>query len=468
MNSPDLRLSISAPLMDTLWARIRENGDLPGFETSVHAIVSAMQDPDQGSSDLAQAVLSDMALTQRVIRLANSAMYCYAGGEVTTVSRAIVVLGTEAIGHVALGLKIISQLDATAPGQPPASVELDRAGLAGTIVRELTSEIRSRDAEEAVVCALMHRLGRILVAAYVPEHLAALEAAEELNDPAFYSYTGIGQAVARKWGLPEPIVRSLNGYVPQADGPAPSHEEWLSAVSSFSNRAADAEGNEEALAELACTYSAALGIAKEALLQGVSSASEQRAEIRPASTMRALSESRLARLEAGFAEIGRLPADTAVGQVISTALEAIYSALGLQRALAFVHLPRQQQFVAKLCLGAKLKNLAAGPLVLTDAFAPDVAHVAMQNDRVVLISNVKSANISSRIPSWWPQHMGDASGFLVVPLSTGKAKIGFLYLDWTDLGVTSDEVRLLGKMREAILSAIRRKAQAPAPAKIAA
>ena len=75
----------------------------------------AMRGEDEREFDMTQTVLSDPVLTQKVLRLANSGMYSAFGQHVNTVSKAVLVLGTDAIGHLALGLKLIEELAAATP-----------------------------------------------------------------------------------------------------------------------------------------------------------------------------------------------------------------------------------------------------------------------------------------------------------------------------------------------------------------
>src|SRR3978361_317601 len=101
--SPDATLAL-------LWERVRRQGDMPGFTRAIHTILGAMRGEDEHEFDMAQTVLTDPVLTQKVLRLANSGMYSAFGQRVTTVTKAILVLGTDAIGHLALGLKLIEEL----------------------------------------------------------------------------------------------------------------------------------------------------------------------------------------------------------------------------------------------------------------------------------------------------------------------------------------------------------------------
>ncbi|HCE09640.1 MAG TPA: GAF domain-containing protein, partial [Oxalobacteraceae bacterium] len=67
---------------------------------------------------------------------ANSAMYSMFGQEINTVSKAVILLGTESIGHLALGLKLIDGLSAASTGSINARSEMEKAVLAGHIARQ--------------------------------------------------------------------------------------------------------------------------------------------------------------------------------------------------------------------------------------------------------------------------------------------------------------------------------------------
>ena len=86
--------------LDLLWARTRQQGDMPGFAKAISAILGAMRGEDDHEFDITQTVLSDPVLTHKVLRLANSGMYSAFGQRVNTVSKAVLVLGIDAIGHL--------------------------------------------------------------------------------------------------------------------------------------------------------------------------------------------------------------------------------------------------------------------------------------------------------------------------------------------------------------------------------
>ena len=98
-----------------LTKRMSEKGDFPAFAKSVQQLDELMHDQNKNIADIARVILNDFTLTQKVIRLANSAMYSGMGGEITTITQAAVVLGIDTIAHITLSIRFIDTLSASAP-----------------------------------------------------------------------------------------------------------------------------------------------------------------------------------------------------------------------------------------------------------------------------------------------------------------------------------------------------------------
>ena len=90
---------------------LREDAALPALGQSV-STVSKMASGDSDTVDqLSQAILSDVSLTQRLLRCANSPLYrTRDAAPVTTVSRALVLLGFDQIRTLALSMLIVDSL----------------------------------------------------------------------------------------------------------------------------------------------------------------------------------------------------------------------------------------------------------------------------------------------------------------------------------------------------------------------
>ena len=77
-------------------AHVREL-DMPAFGSTVAAIRGIVSDDSASAARLAAVILRDPAMTTKVLRLANSAYFNTSRQGVSTISRAIVVLGFDGV-----------------------------------------------------------------------------------------------------------------------------------------------------------------------------------------------------------------------------------------------------------------------------------------------------------------------------------------------------------------------------------
>ncbi len=228
--------------IDKVWARFSDRGDFPMLSQSVQAAVSAMDTRDFDFTALVNVILSDFALTQKVIRLANSAMYSAFGGNITTVSRALMILGIEAVGHLAVGLKLLDHFSSERSDRIEAQLELSRTMLSGHVARHVADRSRHNAREEAVVCTLMRQVGKLLVVFYLEEEWREIQQrASRLGlpeeqvciDVLGVSFEQLGQEAATRWRLPETIRAGMRTSDEPVGSP-PSHLQWLQSVTGFS------------------------------------------------------------------------------------------------------------------------------------------------------------------------------------------------------------------------------------------
>lgn len=466
-------------VVERLLARMAEKGDFPALSRSVKHVISVLRESeDQAQSRLVNIVLSDFALTQRVLRLANSAMYASFGGNITTVSHAVMLLGHDAVAHLALGLKLLDGLGAGAEYTHAAQDELSRALLASCVARQVTAGTKAHDTESAVICTLMSNLGQLLVSFYLPEDWSAIlarAAAENCAEEAAAeaelgtSLAAIGAEVAQRWSLPA-TIREAMGQVDREDPRRPlEHVSWLATVARFSTTAARLVGRPDAgqrLTELARTYAPALGqdpaLLSRAVHTAVAEAPEaERLRGRAAPTPGSGKPlDSLTRLRAGLNELERVPGTAQ--ELLTMAAELMFRSLGFSRVVAFVHHRARRAMRARLVFGDGADELT-DKLQFDEAFAPDVFHLVLMQNVPVFIENAADERIAQRLPRWYKERFQNVRSFLLLPVAVNNRPVALLYGEWSTalapFNVTKDELSALARMRTALVERLQRIAQ---------
>jgi eukaryotic-like serine/threonine-protein kinase len=202
-----------------LLRRMQRKEDFPSIS---RVLVDINRLTNQGGNSasaekLANVILRDYGLTNKILKIVNSAFYARAGGEVTNISRAIVVLGFDRVRATANSLAYFSKLQG-AGVNPMLRDSMIMSFLAGLIARHLAQRARLKNAEEAFICGLFQNLGENLAIYYFPEDHAEIKELidAELEDKTAasqrvlgVSFAEIGAEVAKIWHLPEAIVAAI-------------------------------------------------------------------------------------------------------------------------------------------------------------------------------------------------------------------------------------------------------------------
>jgi serine/threonine protein kinase len=231
--------------VEFLLRRMRHSGDFPALSESVSAINRIGSSGSESVNKLAALLLKDFSLTNKLLRLVNSAHFRHmGGGSISTVSRAIMVLGFDAVRNIAVTVLLFEHLEKKA-SVAPLKEEFLRANLAGTLARNLAVHLHSRDIEESFICGVFANLGRLLAQFYFPEECEAIrreQAQRACSDEAAtirvlgISFEELGTAIARNWGFPPLIVESMRSLPEGHVRAQKTREGRLRALSAFSNQ----------------------------------------------------------------------------------------------------------------------------------------------------------------------------------------------------------------------------------------
>ena len=487
--------------------------DMFALGSAIARVVQMATSEDQGTHDLAHYVLSDVALTQRILRLANTVRYRTAAGTaVTTVSRAISLLGFDNVRTVALAMLLVDAL-ASSDHAYSVRVELEASLCASLVGREMARHSFYQGAEEASIGALFKNLGALLVASHEHDRYREIQAllATGKHTPAQAaqmilgcSFDALSEAVLGEWKIPDVIMRAQRPLETGVLKLAVNRGEWMRQVASFSldvarlmGRTATPSDTPEAQALLA-RYGTALNLGAAELDELFETVAFEMTSLLQSMNLqpvprRAPSEDKgglpnvllLATLGGEEEEQGTYPSGKPknardlllagvqdvtqmrasgrhkVNDVVMAVLETLYTALGFRFATVVLKDVRAGQYRARASFGLAQARVQEG---FTFALAPagdkgarDLFYLAMENDADLMISDARGAKIRDLLPAWHKALLPDAQSFIVLPLVVGKVQLGLFYADRTELapeGVPPDETALIKALKGQVLAAL--------------
>jgi len=269
----------SAGTVEFLLRRMRHKSDFPVLSGTISSVNKAVTGERQSASVLCNTVLKDFALTNKLLKLVNAAHLAHLGGSVSTVSRAVAIIGFDRVRDVALSLVLFEHLQNRSQAGKLRE-EVAAAYLSAVTARSLVKRLGIRDAEEAYLCGMFHRLGRLLTIFYLHDEAEAIarlaearggDDARAAREVLGVGFEELGRGVAKSWNLPGAIVDSMQPYTEPLRRPAASQTEKLRALASLASALADAARMEPNAAKaqftaLADRFGQALGVNKEFLV----------------------------------------------------------------------------------------------------------------------------------------------------------------------------------------------------------
>ncbi len=191
-------------------------GDLPTLPRTYSALAQAINDPEVSLDRMAKIVESDVAISAKVLRLVNSAFFGLMN-EIATVRTAVCYLGIEVLKHLVLSVEVFRVFPVRKPIAGFSMEKLqEHAQLTARIVKGLPVPRYLVDA--AIVAALLHDVGKLVLAAKLPEQLGhALKIASHEGQPLYavednllgFNHAAVGAHLLALWGLPSPIVEAV-------------------------------------------------------------------------------------------------------------------------------------------------------------------------------------------------------------------------------------------------------------------
>jgi HD-like signal output (HDOD) protein len=170
------------------------------------------QSPDASLSDLADVILSDVALSAELIRVANCPLY-RGRNPVDKVQTAIARLGLKMVKNLVSSL-VLEQMF-KAPSKLAASHLSDlweHSADVAAICHVLASKHGGMQPDEAMLAGLIHDIGALPILLQADQRPELLEDTQRLNRIIDELSAPVGAAILKSWDFPEHLIAAVSDH----------------------------------------------------------------------------------------------------------------------------------------------------------------------------------------------------------------------------------------------------------------
>jgi putative nucleotidyltransferase with HDIG domain len=193
---------------------------MPAFPKSVQRVLELTRSPDVAPKSIVEVIERDPVMTARILRVINSAFYALPN-KVAGVGHAVVLLGINTIKNLAIRVAAVGMI----PQTNEAGLDTDRYLLhslgCAELSRMIAQKLGDADPTEAYIGGLLHDIGKILYALYLPQPFRAALDRSAAEGTALHlaeqgllgvDHTVAGAMLARKWQFPASLVECIRSH----------------------------------------------------------------------------------------------------------------------------------------------------------------------------------------------------------------------------------------------------------------
>jgi len=500
--------------IEFLLRRMKRKKDFPALSESLFKINKIVDEDEKGFEALAGAIVEDYALTNKILKIVNSAYYRRSGGEVKTISRAVMMLGFDAIRSIAVSLILIEHLHDKSQAKQLKNRVVSSL-YSGVFAKNLADKTQLIKKEEVFLSGIFHNLGKLLAIFYFNEE--SLEIEQLVQERGIseenaaiqvlgVSYPRLGTAIAKEWQLPHYIVNTISPYNAKINSKRLqlNDEEKMHAISSLSNeltgiieKTKDSDDWRKESVTLWRQYTPQLklkdqdlvvladqakedlinlnsilniNMSKSSIIQGLDNEevkdnslhhtvidSDRQAADEPVSEKTYQPE---VVLNAGIDDISAmLTGDYSVTDVFRLCLEIMYRAFHFDHAVVCMINHEKKIMAGKFGYG--INNAFLNQFRFPVKYRPDVFHLALEKGVDIFIADIRDEQILEKIPAWYQQII-EAETFIILPVMVKNKAIGLFYGDRFNSGeliIKQHELKLMQKLKLLASEALIKKYQ---------
>ncbi len=412
------------------------------------------------ADDIARVLLKDMALTAQVLKLVNSSYYRqFSRKGISTISEAMIILGTNEVRQIAASLKVYEMMKDLANSD--ILKEKTLKGLQRSIMaRQITKERGNLASDTLQISAMVYELGEYLVALFDPQTYIQVEIAMEDRSISKaeaakaimgLSYSDLGRIMALKLNLPEDIVQSMRPVtqLKRKNGAALTEKEEQRYLCAFIQELCDISvGDDDEYDQAASITDKYRELLKfdmrkaVALVKMSREKTERHAElldIEPGAGKRVKSTTGVKNkkvLDEGMNQLkDALKRELSIHEIFTRLVETMDNSFYFNQTILSIKKKQTNTMEPRFVRGPVSPKEISPALAFTIEPKPDLFNNAIEQKSDIIVRDIQKEAYKKQIPSWYMNRVSKltkARGFAVLPVFVDNKILAMIYADWDD------------------------------------
>lgn len=196
-------------------------GDLPPISAVAMQALQMTADPKISARDLQVVISRDQALAAKILRIVNCPIYCLSR-TVSTISHAVAILGMDTLRSIIMAASVQNIFESgLGHGRDLAAKLLTEHSWGAALgARAIAQRSGYSNIEEALLCGLMHDIGKPVLLKNLSEQYARIFNDVYRGNTCFheaelvtfgFSHAHVGALLADKWSFPKQLSEAI-GY----------------------------------------------------------------------------------------------------------------------------------------------------------------------------------------------------------------------------------------------------------------
>lgn len=200
---------------------VAEATDLFSLPDIFFQLNKMIHDPRYSLTDIGNVIATDPALSARLLRVVNSALYGFQS-QIDTISRAIAIVGVDDFYNLVMATGVVERFSQIPSDLVDMTSFWLRSVHCGVLTKLLAKNNGILNVERLFLAGLLHDIGSLVLYQVMPEQAAIVlkairhdrrRLADAEREVMGFTHAQVGRELLKSWGLPASVYEVIGAYL---------------------------------------------------------------------------------------------------------------------------------------------------------------------------------------------------------------------------------------------------------------